>query len=660
MKHFSKLIVVLIAALVVFSCMGSPSAGSTSTTSAGMTTASATQAYTGNGGKGLSLAVLTPDAKGLGAEQNYLPTLVQGVFVSDMSKYSAISVLDRQNLEKVLKETESGIYTSSADFVELGKIAHVSNAMTGSITKTTSGYALQMAVTDTSSGMTKASHSSNCTIAEFDDFTGIRRASLDLLTQLGVQLTAQARSELSAAAATQAVSAQTALAQGILAQRGGTEVAALSYYFQAAVLDTSLLEAAGRATVMSADISSGNIGNIGANVRNDIQWRKAWVDRLTESEQYFDNFFKVSSLPYTLFYSTEIKQGAINYQTETATLSFDVNLHASGVWADSVEKALEAVYQGLDTTGRKGDWGLAGWPATGVTNLRPFVPGNKSFAITAELLNDRDQVIGRQSFTVRGSWFWSWNVQRRIPSGDGRRLEIDPDDAQTVAFANVKAADITDKLTIRIASVNGVDARSAAQSGALQVRSVSENEFEIARFFSFSRGAIRRQNKPEYAIDRSGTIRTIPATIWGDPITSIGSDVFRNNNLTSFAIPNSVTSIGSNAFRDNRLTSVAIPNSVISIGDAAFAENRLTTVVLSNSVTSIGTGAFYGTRDLLDSVTIGANVKIGVGRRGDWWNRLDNFGERWESFTSYYNGNGRKAGVYTYSLFRSVWTYRSR
>jgi hypothetical protein len=42
--------------------------------------------YSGNGGKGLSLAILVPEGKGLTAEQNYLPSLVQGVFVGDFSK----------------------------------------------------------------------------------------------------------------------------------------------------------------------------------------------------------------------------------------------------------------------------------------------------------------------------------------------------------------------------------------------------------------------------------------------------------------------------------------------------------------------------------------------------------------------------------------------
>jgi hypothetical protein len=207
--------------------------------------------------------------------------------------------------------------------------------MTGTITRTASGYALQTQIASTSDGMTRASYSGTCTAAELDNLTGIRRASLELLGKMNVQLTEKAKQELSGAGSAASVNAQTTLAKGITAQKQGTEVAALSYYYQAAAFDTSLLEAAGRASVMNADISSGNIGSIGGSIRNDIQWRRSWVERLTETERYFDSFFKASSLPYTLFYSTDIKQGAINYQSETATLSIDVNLHPSGVWAGS-------------------------------------------------------------------------------------------------------------------------------------------------------------------------------------------------------------------------------------------------------------------------------------------------------------------------------------
>jgi curli biogenesis system outer membrane secretion channel CsgG len=90
--------------------------------------------FTGDGGTGMSLAVLVPSAQGIAADQNYLPTMVQGVLVGDLTKYSAISVLDRLRLETVLRETESGIYKNEDDFGRLGQIANVDYALTGSIT----------------------------------------------------------------------------------------------------------------------------------------------------------------------------------------------------------------------------------------------------------------------------------------------------------------------------------------------------------------------------------------------------------------------------------------------------------------------------------------------------------------------------------------------
>ena len=103
----------------------------------------------------------------------------------------------------------------------------------------------------------------------------------------------------------------------------------------------------------------------------------------------------------------------------------------------------------------------------------------------------------------------------------------------------------------------------------------------------------------------SGAI-TIPSTLGGYPVTSIGEEAFlRCGLLTSVTIPDSVTSIGRAAFAGcGSLTSVTIPNSVTSIEDYAFAGCKsLTSVTIPNSVTSIGMYAFSGCESL-KSVTI--------------------------------------------------------
>ncbi|MDD3868517.1 MAG: leucine-rich repeat domain-containing protein [Candidatus Absconditabacteria bacterium] len=120
----------------------------------------------------------------------------------------------------------------------------------------------------------------------------------------------------------------------------------------------------------------------------------------------------------------------------------------------------------------------------------------------------------------------------------------------------------------------------------------------------------------------------IPESIGENPVTSIGTNAFSYNQLTSVIIPGSVTSIGDNAFErnqlaslilgtgvisigykafyDNQLTAAIIPNSVTSIGNYAFTSNQLASVVIPNSVTSIGTNVFSSNQ--LTSITIPNSV----------------------------------------------------
>jgi len=614
--------------------------------------------WSGDGGKGMRLGILVPQAQGLSDAQNYLPSMVQGVLVSTISKYSAISVLDRVSLDKVIAETEDLTYQDNSDIVRLGEVAQVGDMMTGTIIQTSSGYTLQINVTDTSTdAKTVASYSGTCTVAELDNHMAIQKASLDLLTQMGVTLTAQARQELSGAAAENSVIAQTALAKGITAQKQGTEVAALSYYFQAAAFDSSLVEAADRSSILNANISSGNIGN---DVRNDIQWRKDWVARLTETEQFFDSFNKSQSMPYTLFYiSNEIKQGDVNYQNETVTLSLETYLHGSGIWTLSIERALQAVWDGLNATGRKDTWGLGNWPGQGVTNLNAFASRSGNFSVVFELLNNQNKVIGTQTLRTGGSWGLNWTSRAAI--------SVSADTGQTLYFQNVNANDITDNLTIQIASVNGIDAQIAAQNGILQMRAITRNEYDKNGRYWFERGEIRgftndTARDAEIVVTPRHTVKvnflmddtipedrklTIPGTIWGDPVISIGTEAFKQLRLTSLIIPDNVISISAGAFRNNNFVNIVIPNSVRSIGKEAFWGN--------NSTADSGI-------DGISSITIGANVTMD----GDPFRimglklfNVDTSIHDISAFQDYYAKNNKREGTYTWGVVIQDWKYNA-
>ena len=114
---------------------------------------------------------------------------------------------------------------------------------------------------------------------------------------------------------------------------------------------------------------------------------------------------------------------------------------------------------------------------------------------------------------------------------------------------------------------------------------------------------------PAVATSTTGSI-TIPSTLAGYPVTSIGDYAFSDcSGLTLITIPDGVTSIGDYAFSGcSGLTSITIPDGVTSIGSAAFSGcSGLASVTIPDSVTSIGSAAFSGCSGLA-SVTIPDSV----------------------------------------------------
>ena len=116
----------------------------------------------------------------------------------------------------------------------------------------------------------------------------------------------------------------------------------------------------------------------------------------------------------------------------------------------------------------------------------------------------------------------------------------------------------------------------AATLAAAQLMAATETVDGIKWTYTVSEGKASVGSgsyySPAVSTSTTGAI-TIPATLGGYPVTSIGNGAFSGcSGLTSVSIPDSVTSIGNEAFRGcSRLTSVTIPDSLTSIGESVFA-----------------------------------------------------------------------------------------
>jgi hypothetical protein len=114
------------------------------------------------------------------------------------------------------------------------------------------------------------------------------RAEVDILNQLGVRLSETGMETLKKTPETNQIQAETALSKAIVAQQQGTIVETMAYLYNATSFNPSLQEANSRLSLLTSEITSGNIGE---NVRNDIQRRNGRKKYWTRLINFFKNIF---------------------------------------------------------------------------------------------------------------------------------------------------------------------------------------------------------------------------------------------------------------------------------------------------------------------------------------------------------------------------------
>ena len=345
---------------------------------------------------------------------------------------------------------------SDTDYIRIGQLTNARLVVFGSIRKIANNYTLELAVTDMETGERKASYlPRQVSLLALENLSAIREASADLLGQLGVNLTANALQELRSAENTARVQAENALAKGIAAQRQGTVVEALTYYFQAAAFDPSLRESVNRVSVVSANISGGNIGQA---VRTRLQEHDDWQTVVNAARSFYSNH-----LPYEFVYDTYLQQGRIDFERRTSELSIWISLIPTDAW-----KTINDLRQGLRNARQNDEWRFS------LDRIEP-----RKITVTVQILNENNNVLSTASHTFNNP-------------GETNRMN------ETLTFRNVKADDITDRLTVRVVNINEIPAQRAGESGFIHVMSSSDYDARMAPIWA-AETAARREREEQAA-----------------------------------------------------------------------------------------------------------------------------------------------------------------
>lgn len=672
------------------------------------TPATRTTTPSGNRGQGIRLAVLVPDGINFADNDQYLASLVQGGLntIFSNTKYSAMTIINRQIVDTVLDEQEraaSGAY-SNDDYIRIGNLTNAQYLLVGTIIKLSANeFSVQLGITNTETGERRTSFTKNCSTADLRQGKVVNEAAVELLAGMGVELSAAEKQGILSGQAG-STEAETTLARGITAQKSGSVIEALNYYYQAASFDSSMTEATGRLNSLTTTITGGNIGEA---VQNDYQARMTWLNLFKECAAFYKDH-----PPFEIVYDPNIRQGGIDFGKGTVNLSVGMALVATETGFNVLNELLNR----LEQTGKRSIWGFSGWPLLDVQPTDPAAVvfgGRQDFTFKIEMA-----IINGENKTITRNILPYGSAKLRFSPGD---MRVNPPASAAGAvidfrFLNVNANDLIEPLTVKVVSVDGIPAETVGERGYIKI-SVGADELARARKedaprqteeanlrraeaaerlgFSFTlqqggraititgyTGSSTNVSIPERlesiritAIEKSAfakkglTSVTIP-----NGVTSIGESAFSENSLSSITISNSVTSIGHSAFYGNKLTSVTIPNSVTKIEASTFSHNQLTSVVISNKVTSIGhqafashkltsvtipnsvvsidVRAFYtnegpGRGNTLTSITIPQGVKLGWD--DDRWEHASGVFDQAndpKGFDYAYNHNGKQAGTY--------------
>ncbi|MDR2095979.1 MAG: hypothetical protein LBP76_10750 [Treponema sp.] len=402
--------------------------------------------YSGDGGAGIRIAILEPEGKNLTEGQEWMPSFIQGMLTSDFSAFSAMIISDRQNLGRVLAEQQVSLAQDAEASQSIGKLANVRYILAGSLENISSGeFLLQLAVTDAESGIRRASFEPRLmTEAQLRSASVIKEASAEMLAQMGVELTDAGRAALQRTQSSE-IEAAIALARGLTAEKNGNAIETLSYLYNAVSYDSSLLEASGLLENLSADIAAAGTG---AFIANDLEAQNKWKGILDEFETFY-----TAHPPFEFIYvPIPSQQGKTDYEAGTADLKFEVTLRES-VEFKAMQNVLSTITAGLAKTGSRDAWGFASWPYR--TSL---FGGYKNYAVVAELKNNRDESISTVQFAISGRLVIFRN-----------KIYADSKQNVSIVFQRVKIESLTENLSVRIISINGITTEQAADEGFIRI-----------------------------------------------------------------------------------------------------------------------------------------------------------------------------------------------
>jgi len=385
------------------------------------------QYYQGDGGADLNIIVIRPTGESMANEDEFVLDYIQILLISNFKKYTAVNVSGDISI--------SNIGIGETAMLLIGTLSQVGNS-----------YILDFAMSDPSNGLRMASYRApNVRGPDILSGQAINNGFVDLVRQININLSDAGIAALRNPSEDE-VQAAINMARGNMAEKNNNPIEMLTYLYNATTYDPGLLDAIDRFDNFSRLLSSGNVGG---SVINDLQNRDKWKSILDE----FDNFYNLHP-PFILNYNPiPMQKGNTDYDNRRVVMEFAGNFQED-ISFNAMQKVFVSIATGLKNTENQEKWGFITRPYRS-----PLFGSFRYYSLTAELVNERDEVVATSRFNVR-SRIVLFRYSLYADTTQIFRQSFEPIHIDT---------QLTDTMIVRIVSIDNIETEKAMQDGYVKI-----------------------------------------------------------------------------------------------------------------------------------------------------------------------------------------------
>lgn len=119
------------------------------------------------------------------------------------------------------------------------------------------------------------------------------------------------------------------------------------------------------------------------------------------------------------------------------------------------------------------------------------------------------------------------------------------------------------------------------------LKTIGEGAFQKNKLTAFESSSLETIGEGAFSDNALKSVKIKSA-----PVTVIPANAFRDNQLETVELPDTVTEIGASAFANNKLKGVTLPSKLAKVGQEAFSGNQIDKVKIPSTVTEFGSQVF--------------------------------------------------------------------